>query len=78
MWLLLQSAVMIAVLCANIYWQLTPNGVLAGLLAIGAAWIVTKAVSVAVRLWTQVWTQTPQYWLKRRDTRRTRGSQMWP
>jgi hypothetical protein len=68
MWLILQMAVMIAVLCANIYYQLTPNGVLAGLLAIGAAWLVTRAVSVAVRLWTQVWTQTPQYWAKRSDT----------
>jgi hypothetical protein len=32
MWLVLQMSVMIAVLCANIYYQLTPNGVLAGLL----------------------------------------------
>jgi hypothetical protein len=45
MWLILQMSVMIAVLCANIYWQLTPNGVLASLLAIGAALIVTKAVA---------------------------------
>jgi hypothetical protein len=44
MWLILQMSVMIAVLCANIYYQLTPNGVLAGLLAIGAAWLVTKAL----------------------------------
>jgi hypothetical protein len=50
MWLILQMAVMIAVLCANIYWQLTPNGVLASLLAIGAAWLVTKTVAAAMGL----------------------------
>ena len=50
MWLILQSAVMIAVLCGNIYYQLTPNGVLASLLAIGAAWIVTKVVAAAIAL----------------------------
>jgi NhaP-type Na+/H+ or K+/H+ antiporter len=70
-WIGLQCSVMIAVLCANIYWQLTPNGVLAGLLAIGAAWLVTRAVSVAVRLWTQFWTQTLQYSTLRTDMRRT-------
>jgi hypothetical protein len=41
---------MIAVLCGNIYWQWTPNGVLAGLLAIGASWIVTKVVAAAMGL----------------------------
>ena len=41
---------MIAVLCGNIYYQLTPNGVLAGLLAIGAAWLVTKVVSATIAL----------------------------
>jgi hypothetical protein len=50
MWLLLQMSVMITVLCANIYYQLTPNGVLAGLLAISAAWIVTKTVVAAMGL----------------------------
>jgi hypothetical protein len=49
-WLSLQSAVMIAVLWANIYYQLTPNGVLAGLLAIAAAWLVTKTVAAAMGL----------------------------
>jgi hypothetical protein len=49
-WIGLQCSVMIAVLCGNIYWQWTPNGVLAGLLAIGAAWIVTKTVAAAIGL----------------------------
>jgi hypothetical protein len=50
MWLILQMSVMITVLCANIYWHLTPNGVLAGLLAIAAAWLVTKTLAAAMGL----------------------------
>jgi hypothetical protein len=42
MWLLIQCAIMIAVLWANIYWQWTPNHVVAGLLAVGAAYAVTR------------------------------------
>jgi hypothetical protein len=54
MWLMIQCVVMIAVLWANIYWKWTPNSVLAGLLAVGAAYCVTRwprssvAVLVAV------------------------------
>lgn len=38
---LFQLIVMFAVLSANVHWQWTPNGYLAGLLALGAAWAVT-------------------------------------
>jgi hypothetical protein len=37
MWLLLQSAVIFAVMASNIHWQWTPNPYVAGLYAIGAA-----------------------------------------
>lgn len=45
MWKLLQLAVFIGVLFANIYWQWTPNGYLASLLGIGAAYLATVLLS---------------------------------
>lgn len=49
-WRILQAAVALAVLFANIYWQWTPNGVLAGLwagmAAIAVTWTVGKAVDI--------------------------------
>jgi hypothetical protein len=48
MWLLLQSAVIFAVIASNIYWQWTPNGYLAALIGIGIAFAVTSAVNWVV------------------------------
>lgn len=45
MWLVLQLLIAFAVLSANIYWQLTPNGVVAALGAFGAAYLVTYCIS---------------------------------
>ena len=41
MWKLLQALIVFGVLCANIYWEWTPNGLLAGILGILAAYILT-------------------------------------
>jgi hypothetical protein len=45
MWLLLQSAIIFAVLASNIHWQWTPNGYLAALIGIGIAFAATSAVN---------------------------------
>jgi len=37
MWLLLQSAIIFAVIASNIHWQWTPNGYLVGAIAVGTA-----------------------------------------
>lgn len=42
LWKLLQLVVFVAMLCGNIYWQWTPNGFVAGLLA----WFVAFGVTV--------------------------------
>ena len=44
-WLTIQLLVAFAVLSANIYWQITPNGVVAALGAFGAAYSVTWLLS---------------------------------
>ena len=41
MWKLLQALIVFGVLCANIYWAWTPNGLLAGILGLLAAYILT-------------------------------------
>lgn len=38
---LLQALIIFAVLCANIYWHWTPNGLLAAILGIIAAYLLT-------------------------------------
>ena len=38
---LLQALIVFGVLCANIYWQWTPNGLLAAILGLLAAYILT-------------------------------------
>jgi hypothetical protein len=45
MWMILQLLIAFAVLSANIYWQLTPNGFVASLGAFGAAYSVTWLIS---------------------------------
>jgi hypothetical protein len=44
MWYLLQGVVMFSVLASNIHFNWTPNGYLAALIAVGAAWAVTQAL----------------------------------
>src|SRR5215831_9204280 len=45
MWLIFQSAVMIAVGWTGIYYEWTPNRVALGILMVGAAWVATRLVS---------------------------------
>jgi hypothetical protein len=45
MWLILQVLIAFAVLSANIYWQITPNGLVAALGAFGLAYSVTWLLS---------------------------------
>lgn len=45
MWKLFQLSVFVGVLFANVYWEWTPNGYLASLLGIGAAWLATVLVT---------------------------------
>lgn len=45
MWLLFQLLVMFAVLSANIYWELTPNGYLASGIALGVAFGLTWLIN---------------------------------
>ena len=49
MWKLVQLSIMAAVMCGNIYYQWTPNGYLAGLLGVGAAFLVTLLLSPLFR-----------------------------
>ena len=45
MWRLLQAVVFTLVLFGNIYWEWTPNGLLASLLGVAAAFLVTVTLS---------------------------------
>lgn len=51
MWMVLQLLVAFAAISANIYWQFTPNPVVAGLMGFGAAWLVTYCVSWCLDRW---------------------------
>lgn len=44
-----QALIVGGVMCANVYWQLTPNGYLAALIGIGLAAAFTAAL-IALRL----------------------------
>lgn len=41
LWKLLQTAIVGAAMCGNIYFGWTPNGLLAGLMGVGAAYVLT-------------------------------------
>ncbi len=41
MWFLLQASIMFAVMASNVHWQWTPNGLLASLIGIGLAFLLT-------------------------------------
>jgi hypothetical protein len=41
LWRLLQASIVATVMCGNIYWGWTPNGLLAGLMGVGAAYSLT-------------------------------------
>lgn len=60
MWLILQTIIAGAVLCANIYWQITPNGFVAALGAFGAAYAVTWLLANAID-----WHRRSQHELRR-------------
>lgn len=45
---LLQLLVLGAVLCANVHWQITPNGYLAALFGVGAAFVATHVALTVV------------------------------
>lgn len=40
-WTLFQASIIGGVMCANIYWKLTPNGYLASLIGVGLAYLAT-------------------------------------
>jgi hypothetical protein len=44
MWFLLQCVVMFLVLAANVHYGWTPNGYLSALIAVGAAYLVTRVL----------------------------------
>lgn len=46
LWKLLQISVFAGVIVTNIEWQWTPNGYVASLVALGAAFAVTYAISI--------------------------------
>lgn len=50
-WKLLQAAIVFAVVCANIYWELTPNGFLAVAIGVGVAIGVTALLTGLCELW---------------------------
>lgn len=54
-WRIIQALIVLAVICANIYWQFTPNGFVATLMGVGLAMLVTGA-----------W-QTVTDWFSRRE-----------
>lgn len=53
MWLAFQLLIAFAVLSANIYWQITPNGVVAALgafgIAYGATWLLSRLLDYRKR-----------------------------
>jgi hypothetical protein len=51
-WFLLQGSIVFAVIASNIHWQWTPNGYLASLIGVGAAFGVTQGVN-ELRAWKQ-------------------------
>lgn len=53
-WLMraLQITIVMAVIGSNIQWHWTPNGLLAGLIGVGAAFLLTVA---PVLLWDRLW-----------------------
>lgn len=44
-WRVLQALVVLAVIFANIYWEITPNGFVAALAGVGLAMAVTSILS---------------------------------
>src|ERR1700687_791905 len=50
MWYVFQLIIIIAVVFSNIHWHWTPNGYLASLLGIAAAWLCTRIIVAAVEM----------------------------
>jgi hypothetical protein len=49
-WMLFQGAIIFAVVSSNIHWNWTPNGYLASLIGIGAAFVATISINGATGL----------------------------
>lgn len=58
LWRIFQASIVAAVMCANIYWGWTPNAMLAGLIGVGAAFLLTI---LPLKIWL--------WFLERRDRR---------
>ena len=52
MWFVLQGSIIFAVISSNIYFQWTPNGYLAGLIGVGAAFFATMGITQLL-LWAR-------------------------
>ncbi len=50
MWLLLQGLIIFAVVASNIHWHWTPNGLLAALIGVGAAFLFTVTCNGLARV----------------------------
>jgi hypothetical protein len=71
LWKLLQFLIFAAVVMSNAVWQWTPNGLLAGLIGVGAAFIVTLVIvklgdlargltNMVLKVWTVATPPSPQ------------------
>jgi hypothetical protein len=49
MWLLFQCSIIFAVISSNIYWKWTPNGFVASLFGVGAAYGLTIALTYCIQ-----------------------------
>lgn len=72
MWTILQTAIVLAVTFANIYWELTPNGYVAGFLAGVIAFGVTWLLSTTGQLIASSW-----HWLLTWNTKRGPQPEVW-
>jgi hypothetical protein len=48
-WFLFQASIIFAVVASNIHWHWTPNGYLAGLIGVGAAYGLMLLLSACLR-----------------------------
>jgi uncharacterized membrane protein YgaE (UPF0421/DUF939 family) len=53
MWHVFQGLIIFAVVASNIHWQWTPNGMLAALLGVGLAFLLTVSLSRLANLLRQ-------------------------
>lgn len=65
-WYVFQGLVMFAVIASNIHWQWTPNGLLAGIIGYGVAFVATWITGKVASLFL---------WFRRRSAERLVGLQ---